>query len=137
MINTCTIVGRLTKDPVLDTTQSGISKCTFTIACERPFSKEKKEADFIRCVAWRQSADFISKYARKGDVVGVVGRIQVTKIESVNGTTWMTEVVADRAVLCSSKQAEDVIEIPKRQTVEPVKESEQFIDITQEELPFY
>ena len=81
MINNVVLVGRLTKDIELRKTQSGLSVASFTVACDRRLSQEQKNnneqsADFISCVAWRGSADFLGNYAHKGDTVGVEGRIQ-------------------------------------------------------------
>ena len=67
MINRVVLLGRLTKDPDLRTTQSGISTCNFTVACDKPGGKDQeKKADFISCVAWRQNADFLGRYGHKG-----------------------------------------------------------------------
>ena len=81
MINSVVLVGRLTKDVELRKTQSGLSVASFTVACDRRLSQAQKNnneqsADFINCVAWRGSADFLGNYAHKGDTVGVEGRIQ-------------------------------------------------------------
>ena len=80
MINSVVLVGRLTKDIELRKTQSGLSVASFTVACDRRLSQEQRNnneqsADFINCVAWRGSADFLGKYAHKGDTVGVEGKI--------------------------------------------------------------
>ena len=69
MINRVILVGRLTRDPMLRKTQSGLSVATFTVACDRRFSGgngQDRQTDFISCVAWRQSADFLGQYAHKG-----------------------------------------------------------------------
>ena len=75
MINRVVLVGRLTKDIELRKTNSNISTCTFTLACNRRYSSSQangqQTADFINCVAWRQSADFLAQYASKGAIVGV------------------------------------------------------------------
>ena len=73
MINRVILVGRLTRDPMLRKTQSGLSVATFTVACDRRFSGgngQDRQTDFISCVAWRQSADFLGQYAHKGALVG-------------------------------------------------------------------
>ena len=105
MINRVVLLGRLTKDPDLRTTQSGISTCNFTVACDRPGGKDQeKKADFISCVAWRQNADFLGRYGHKGDVVGVDGRIQTRTYEKDGTTVYVTEVVAESLKLPVGKK---------------------------------
>lgn len=78
MINNVVLAGRITKEPELKKTGSDVSVCYFTIAVNRAFDKEK--SDFINCVAWRQSAEYITSYVHKGDLLGVQGTLQqVTK----------------------------------------------------------
>ena len=78
MLNVITIGGRLTKDPELRTTQAGVSVCSASVAVERDYAPEgqKKETDFFECVFWRQSAEFVSKWFHKGDMILVTGRMQ-------------------------------------------------------------
>ena len=78
MLNVITIGGRLTKDPELRTTQTGVSVCSASVAVERDYAPEgqKKETDFFDCVFWRQSAEFVSKWFHKGDMILVTGRMQ-------------------------------------------------------------
>lgn len=109
MINNVVLVGRLTKDIELRRTQSGLSTTTFTLACDRRLSAEQKNsgtqsADFINCVAWRGSADFLSSYAHKGDTVGVEGRIQTRSYDRDGQRMYVTEVVANSVNLLHSKQ---------------------------------
>jgi len=104
MINRVVLVGRLTKDIELKKTNSNTSVCSFTLACNRRFqSKEPgaQTADFINCIAWRQSADFLAQYASKGAIVGVEGRIQTRSYDGQNGKVYVTEVVADNVQLLS------------------------------------
>ena len=105
MINRVVLLGRLTKDPELRTTQSGISTCSFTVACDRRTGKDQeKKADFISCVAWRQDADFLGRYGHKGDVIGVDGRIQTRTYEKDGTTVYVTEVVAESVKLPVGKK---------------------------------
>ena len=109
MINNVVLVGRLTKDIELRKTQSGLSVASFTVACDRRLSQEQKNngeqsADFINCVAWRGSADFLGKYARKGDTVGVEGRIQTRNYDRDGQRVYVTEVLANSVNLLHSKQ---------------------------------
>lgn len=109
MINSVVLVGRLTKDVELRKTQSGLSVASFTVACDRRLSQEQKNnneqsADFINCVAWRGSADFLGKYARKGDTVGVEGRLQTRSYDRDGQRVYVTEVLANSVNLLHSKQ---------------------------------
>ena len=109
MINSVVLVGRLTKDIEIRKTQSGLSVASFTVACDRRLSQEQKNnneqsADFINCVAWRGSADFLGKYARKGDTVGVEGRIQTRNYDRDGQRVYVTEVLANSVNLLHSKQ---------------------------------
>lgn len=96
MLNLTILEGRLTRDPELRKTQSGIAVATFTVACDRPRKKDaEQQADFINVVAWRQSAEFLSNYFHKGDAVQVQGRIQTRTYDDKNGNkVFVTEVVA-------------------------------------------
>ena len=109
MINSVVLVGRLTKDIELRKTQSGLSVASFTVACDRRLSQEQRNnneqsADFISCVAWRGSADFLGKYAHKGDTVGVEGRIQTRNYDRDGQRVYVTEVLANSVNLLHSKQ---------------------------------
>lgn len=105
MINNWVGVGRLTRDPELRKTQSGTSVLSFTVAVNRKFKKDGEEtADFINCVAWNQTADFLSRYANKGSLVGVEGRIQTRNYEDKTGNrVYVTEIVADSVQLLESR----------------------------------
>ena len=109
MINRVVLVGRLTKDVEVRKTQNGLSVAQFTVACDRRKSSEgESSADFINCVAWRQSADFLGQYARKGAMVGVEGRIQTRNYDNAQGQrVYVTEVVADSVSLCESKKSQE------------------------------
>ncbi len=108
MINRVILVGRLTKDIEVKKTQSGLSVATFTIAVNRRQSRDAQErqADFISCVAWRQTADFIGAYAKKGSLVGIDGRIQTRNYEGQDGKrVYVTEVLCDSCQLLESRNA--------------------------------
>ena len=99
MLNTAIIMGRLTADSELKSTGGGVSVCSFTVAVDRRFKgqNEERQADFIRCVAWRQSAEFLARYFRKGSMVAVTGSIQVRSYEDKNGNRReAVELVADQ-----------------------------------------
>ena len=107
-INSVTLVGRITKDIELRKTSSNTSVCNFTVAVDRRFQSQQnggQSADFINCIAWRQSADFLSSYASKGTIVAVEGRIQTRCYDGQNGKVYVTEVVADNVQIISSRQS--------------------------------
>jgi single-strand DNA-binding protein len=98
MINRVIIVGRLTADPSLRYTAGGVAVCSFTLAVNRPFTNQKgeREADFIQCVAWRKAGENVANFLRKGNLVGVDGRLQTRSYEGQDGKrVYVTEVVAD------------------------------------------
>ena len=104
MLNHIVIMGRLTKEPELRTTSAGTSVASFTVAVARDFGTQK-ETDFIDCVAWQQTAEFISKYFHKGSMIVVSGRMQSRKwqtAESEKRTNW--EIVAENAYFGESKR---------------------------------
>ena len=105
MINNVVIMGRLTKDPELKTTQSGLSVVSFTVAVERKFQKSgERQADFRNVVAWRQTAEFVEKYFTKGSMIAVQGSIQTRKYEDKNGNKrTAVEIVADNVSFCGFK----------------------------------
>ncbi|MGG0643761.1 single-stranded DNA-binding protein [Sporosarcina gallistercoris] len=108
MINRVVLVGRLTKDPELKYTQSGIAVTRFTLAVNRPFSSQsgEREADFINCVAWRKQAENTANFLRKGSLAGVDGRIQTSNFEGQDGKrVFMTEVVADSVQFLEPRNA--------------------------------
>lgn len=107
-MNKVTLIGRLTKDAELKTTSSGINYCNFIIAVDRKFkdANGNRQADFIACVAWRTTADFISKYFKKGNKIAVVGSIQTRSYEDQSGNKHLvTEVIVDEAEFVESKAA--------------------------------
>lgn len=104
MINRVVLVGRLTKDIELKKTGTGLSVASFTVACNRRQSQGNQQADFINCVAWRQTADFLAQYAKKGALVGVEGRISTRNYEANDGRkVYVTEVVCDSCQLLESR----------------------------------
>lgn len=101
-MNTISITGRLTSDLELKMTPSGVSVCSFTVAVKRPRSKD--ETDFLNCTAWRQSAEYLCNYGRKGNQVAVTGMLTSRKWEDQNGNKRTSfEIVVDNAELLSSR----------------------------------
>ena len=105
MLNTIIIQGRIVRDPELRRTGSGIAVASFTVAVDRDFAQDgKKETDFIDCVAWRQTGEFVSKYFRKGSMIVVKGRLQIRNWNDKDGSKRKTaEVVADNCYFGSTK----------------------------------
>ena len=106
MINEVLLVGRLVADPELKSTQSGIAVVSFTVAVNRSYKNASGgyDADFINCVAWRNQAEFLSKYFSKGDKIGIIGSIQTRSYEDRAGMKrYATEVVADKIRFIDSK----------------------------------
>ena len=108
MLNHITIMGRLTRDPELRRTGTGVAVASFTVAVDRDFGKNEngeKETDFIDCVAWRQTGEFVSKYFTKGRMAVVSGRLQIRSWTDKDGNKRRTaEVVADNVYFGDSKR---------------------------------
>ena len=111
MLNHITIMGRLTRDPELRRTGSGIAVASFTVAVDRDFGGRdggEKETDFIDCVAWRQTGEFVSKYFTKGSMIVVSGRLQIRNWNDKEGNKRRSaEVVADNVYFGESKRSSD------------------------------
>ena len=104
MLNHIVLQGRLTKDPELRRTGNGVAVTSFTLAVDRDFGKEEKETDFIDCVAWRQTGEFVSKYFTKGRMAVVSGRLQIRNWTDKDGNKRrQAEIVADNVYFGDSK----------------------------------
>ncbi len=105
MLNCAVIMGRLTADPELRQTPSGVAVTRFTVAVDRSFVKagEERKADFINVVAWRQTAEFVTRYFSKGSMIAVQGSIQTGSYEKDGVKRSTFEVVADNVSFCGSK----------------------------------
>lgn len=109
MLNKVIVMGRLVRDPELRRTNSGTAVASFTIACDRDFKSDggEREADFIECVAWRNTAEFVSKYFAKGRMAVVSGRLQTRNWTDKEGNKRKaTEIVAESAYFGDSKREE-------------------------------
>ena len=105
-LNKVILGGRLTADPELRTTQSGLPVTTFTVAVSRNYKSndQQTQSDFINVVAWRSTAEFVSKYFHKGSSICVIGSIQTRKWQDQNGQNrYITEVIADEVNFVDSK----------------------------------
>ena len=123
MINSVVLVGRLTKDVQVRKTTGGVSKSEFTVACDRIGNG----ADFISCVAWRQPADFIGQYGKKGNLVGVRGSITTRSYDKDGVKRYVTEVTADDVKLFPRSNEPTPTETEKPQ---------EWPEISPDELPF-
>ena len=121
--NKVIIGGRLTADPELTTTSTGTSKCSFSVAVNRRVARdEERKADFINCVAWRKTAEFIASYFHKADSIVIEGSLQVRSWEKDGRKHYATEVIVNEATFVDGKND---------------NKQPQFEDITDEEiLPF-
>ena len=106
-MNNVSLVGRLTKDPELKTTQSGLSVCRFAVAVDRPYSKDR-QADFISWIAWRKTAEFIDSYFSKGQRIALTGSIQTGSYTDKDGkTVYTTDINVSNVEFCESKKQSD------------------------------
>ena len=129
-------MGRLTADPELRTTQSGLSVTSFTVAVDRRYGGKDgdRATDFIDCKAWRQMAEFITKYFGKGSMIAVEGEIQTRTYEDRNGVKRKaTEIVASNVSFCGSKAESDA---PARSSA-PAQPAEPQIDVTADDPADY
>lgn len=110
-MNKVIITGRLCDNPTFRQTQSGISSATFTVAVDRPYQKDKeKQADFIRCMAWRGTAEFVNKYFSKGDPIEVIGSLRTGSYKDKNHsdvTHYTTDVMVSEVSFTQSKKSKD------------------------------
>ena len=138
MINTVVLMGRLTADPELKTTQSGFSVTSFSIAVERNYAPkgQERQTDFINVVAWRQTAEFVCKYFDKGQMIAVEGSIQARKYQDKNGNNRVAvEVVANQVSFCGSK-SEGGTRNQEASNPLDVDTDDDFEDLPDDDLPF-
>lgn len=136
-MNNCSFIGRLTADPELKTTQSGVSVCSFTLAVNRP--RVKDTTDFINFQAWRQSAEYLCKYGHKGDMVAVNGTLTSRKWQDKEGNNRTAfDVVADNLSVISNKPQGTPIPTTNAQVNAFVANAQAFDVVIEEdgELPF-
>ena len=113
-LNKVILAGRFTADVELKQTPSGVSVCSFSLAVNRKYSKDgKQQTDFIQCQAWRNTAEFISRYFKKGSALCISGSIEVRSwTDSNNQKRYATEVVADEAMFVDGKNESQGTEAP-------------------------
>ena len=150
MLNRVVLVGRLTRDPDLRYTPNGVAVANFNIAVNRPFKNQngENEADFINGVVWRGTAESLANYMKKGNLIGVDGRVQTRNYEGSDGkTVYVTEVVAESIQFLESKnqgnqQQNSQQNKPQEQNQSQQQNNDPFannggpIDINDDDLPF-
>lgn len=129
MLNVVAIMGRLVADPELRTTPAGLSVCRFRIACDRSYVQQgqERQADFIDIVAWRQQADFVSKYFQKGSMIAIEGSLQTRQYQDKQGNKrTAVEVVANNISFAGAKR-QDSQNAPsyEQQTASHVKQAKE------------
>ncbi len=105
-MNKAIIIGRLTRDPEMRTTTSGVNSTTFTVAVSRNYTNQngERETDFLNCVTWRKQAENVAKYCKKGTQVAVEGRIQTRSYDAQDGTKrYVTEIIADNVTFLGGR----------------------------------
>ncbi|KXU02058.1 MULTISPECIES: single-stranded DNA-binding protein [Streptococcus] len=125
MINNVVLVGRMTRDAELRMTQSNTAVASFTLAVNRNFKSQngEREADFINCIIWRQQAENLANWAKKGALIGITGRIQTRNYENQQGQrVYVTEVVAENFQILESRNQQNNNSNP--------------MDISDDDLPF-
>ncbi|MBQ6708091.1 MAG: single-stranded DNA-binding protein [Clostridia bacterium] len=145
MLNNVVLMGRLVADPELRTTGTNVSVTSFAIAVDRAFARpgEERQADFIDIVAWRHTAEFITRYFRKGSMIAIQGSIQTRMYEDKNGNKRKAvEVVASNVSFCGSKSETGTASAPRMETAAPApsystSEANDFVEIQpDDDLPF-
>jgi single-strand DNA-binding protein len=144
MLNNVSLVGRLTKDVELRYTPSNVAVATFTLAVNRTFKNENgdREADFINCVMWRQQAENLANWAKKGALIGITGRIQTRSYDNQQGQrVYVTEVVAEQFQLLESRNSQGQSQGQQRQAQQEMPDFSRNangnpLDISDDDLPF-
>lgn len=133
-MNRAILIGRLTKDPELRYTPSGVATTSFTLAVDRPFTNQNgdRETDFLPIVTWRKQAENCANYLSKGRLVAVEGRIQTRSYENSNGQrVYVTEVVADSVKFLESGRSDN-----KKREEDPFSADGMPVNISPDDLPF-
>ena len=138
MINNVVLVGRLTRDPELRYTPSNVAVATFSLAVNRNFKNQAgdREADFISCIMWRQQAENFANWCKKGNLVGITGRIQTRSYENQQGQrVYVTEVVAESFQILEKKD-NAANNASMENQIPPSFEKTNPMDISDDDLPF-
>lgn len=138
MINNVVLVGRMTRDAELHYTTQNLAVATFNLAVNRNFKNQsgEREADFINCVIWRQQAENLANWAKKGALIGITGRIQTRNYENQQGQrVYVTEVVADSFQLLESRN-KSANHSSMDEQMPPDFGNNNPVDISDDDLPF-
>ena len=143
-MNKTILVGRLTADPELRQTQSGVASCRFTVAVDRKFADKnsgEKQSDFITCVAWRQTAEFVSRYFNKGKMIALEGSLRTGKYQDKNHedvTHYTTEVYVDNVEFVGGKGdgGQQTQTAPAKVETTPTTSTEPVESANSEDIPF-
>lgn len=138
MINNVVLVGRLTRDPELGYTPSNVAVATFSLAVNRNFKNQAgdREADFISCIMWRQQAENFANWCKKGNLVGITGRIQIRSYDNKQGQrVYVTEVVAENFQKLEKKD-NSANQSSMENQMPPSFETSDPMDIPDDGLPF-
>lgn len=150
MLNIVVIMGRLTADPELRTTPSGVSVTSFSVAVDRSYQKQgaERQTDFINVVAWRSTAEFVTRYFRKGSMIAVNGSLQMRRYTDKDGNNRTAyDVVADAVNFCGSKAESGTYQnsgavAPRQDQAQPASFSNvdagdfEEVSLGEEDLPF-
>ena len=144
MINRVVLVGRLVADPELRYTPNGVAVANFRLAVNRPFTNEQgeREADFINCVIWRKPAENLANYQKKGNLIGIDGRIQTRSYDGQDGKrVYITEIVAEQVQFLEFNKNEgnnshNNQNLSQGQNQANLEEYGEPVDLTDDDLPF-
>ena len=136
MLNKAILMGRLTRDPEIRHTQDNTAVCSFALAIDRAYNPEKKQTDFIDCVAWGKKAEFVGKWFTKGTMAIVVGRVQSRQWQDKNGNNRTTiEVNCDEVSFGESKKARQAGGYDNGSQMQPESDSD-FLPDDDSDVPF-
>ena len=140
MINNVTLLGRITHDLELKNTKKGVAVLSFTMAVDRGYTKqgEERQADFIRCVAWKQRAVFIEKYFKKGSMIAIEGRLQTSTYDDENNVKhFITEVIVRNISFTGERNNDNVQSTDSNNYQDEIGDIDDFeVVITDEGTPF-
>lgn len=137
-MNKVILIGRLTRDPELRYTANNKAVCDFTIATNRPVVRDgEKVADFINCRVWNKTAENLTKYQNKGNLIAVIGRMQVDRYEDKEGNTrYSNYVLVEDLEYLERKKENNQEEVKEIENFSTTTEVQQQFDYTEEDLPF-
>ena len=124
-MNKIILTGRLTKNPELRYTTSNVAVCQFSLAVTRNFKNQngEYESDFITCITYRNSAEMMAEWTKKGDLLGIEGRLQTRSYDDKDGKkVYVSEVIVDRVEFLSSRKKEETVEEPEQEVRDPFEE---------------